>query len=68
MWCDDEKCKDCLLLPICMGGCPLHRIKNKKEAANFNLCSARKDNLNKFLEYHYGKRKMQNSTTTPTLV
>lgn len=27
---EDEECKKCSCLPICMGGCPNYRIKNKK--------------------------------------
>lgn len=33
---DDEKCKDCIFLPICFGGCKFHRYHLKKYACAFN--------------------------------
>ena len=65
---EEKECRDCLLLPICSGGCPLHRLKNKTEATDYNLCTTRKDNLNKFLEYHYAKRKLQNEDKITSII
>ena len=40
----DPTCKDCRVLPICMGGCPARRLSGKKD-----ICVAFKDNLEKYL-------------------
>ena len=42
---EDEECKDCKLLPICMGGCPYQRVINKKRA-----CNRFKGNMNDFMK------------------
>ena len=39
----DAECKDCLLFPICTGGCSWYRNKNKFEDGKFNLCYEYKD-------------------------
>ena len=31
---DDDACKQCMLLPICNGGCPIRRLNNKKKNLN----------------------------------
>lgn len=35
----DSKCKNCLLFPVCTGGCAWYRSRNTYEGANFDLCS-----------------------------
>lgn len=50
---DDDKCKECLLLPVCGGGCPYMRLKKEYEGKDVELCSLLKDNLNDFLLIHY---------------
>lgn len=56
---DDPKCKDCFFFPICGGGCPQYRLKNKFEGGHYNLCSTLNDEtedfeyLNRCLEEHY---------------
>lgn len=35
----DDKCKDCMVFPICGGGCAWYRLKNLKEDKEFNVCS-----------------------------
>ncbi len=40
---EDDKCKDCLLFPVCSGGCSWYRYKNSFEGAHFNVCSQFKD-------------------------
>lgn len=59
---DDDACKQCMLLPICNGGCPIRRLNNKKKNLNENLCTARKDFLQQFLETHYEIRLKQRNT------
>ncbi|MDO4605502.1 MAG: radical SAM protein [Helcococcus sp.] len=35
---EDENCKECKYLPICMGGCPYHRLTEKeKECSKYKL-------------------------------
>ena len=50
---EDEECKSCKLFPICDGGCHWMRLKNKYEGKNYDLCTNRKNHLDKFLELHY---------------
>lgn len=40
-----DKCKDCLELPLCMGGCPLERMKR-----GYPICSEYKDSLSKYIK------------------
>ena len=49
---EDPKCKSCILLPVCGGGCPYLRIKNEFEGKDVNSCPLIKDNLNEFLFAH----------------
>jgi len=50
---EDEKCKSCEIFPICDGGCQWMRIQNLTKNKDFNLCSTRKNNMDKLLELHY---------------
>lgn len=45
-----KKCKDCKVLPICIGGCP-DAMKNS--ADNQPVCGTVKYNLDKVIEYYY---------------
>lgn len=49
---DDAKCKKCLLLPVCGGGCPYERIKRDYENSNINVCPLIKGNLKSYLMNH----------------
>lgn len=49
---DDEQCKECLLLPVCGGGCPYNRIKRDSEDNNINVCPLIKGNLKNYLLNH----------------
>ena len=40
---EDEKCKDCRYLPLCMGGCPHNRMENLK------ICAQYRYNLDEYL-------------------
>lgn len=42
---EDEECKKCKLLPICMGGCPYQRVVNKKKG-----CNRFKENMDDFMK------------------
>lgn len=50
---DDQQCKECLLLPVCGGGCPYDRIKRDYEDNNINVCPLIKENLKGYLLNHY---------------
>ena len=40
---NDPNCKDCLVFPICSGGCGHYRYRNKFEGANFEVCTRFRD-------------------------
>ena len=42
------ECSNCETLPLCMGGCPYHKIKNNK-----NQCSQYKYNVDNILDLYY---------------
>jgi uncharacterized protein len=46
---EDDKCKSCIHLMSCKGGCPRDRIFNEYFDGNFNTCDPRKGDLKKFL-------------------
>ncbi|MGM0607910.1 MAG: radical SAM protein [Candidatus Muiribacteriota bacterium] len=48
-----SKCSECFFLPICNGGCPNLRYRNKYENTKFDTCLFHKNNLDSFLEAHY---------------
>lgn len=60
---EDAECKDCFFFPICGGGCPQYRLKNKYENGKYNLCPVQNDQkmdkqyLSQCLEKHYNKIK-----------
>lgn len=49
---DDDKCKDCLLLPVCFGGCPYQRIKRDYEKKDLDICPSMKEYLKANLLMH----------------
>lgn len=51
----DEKCKSCIKLPICQGGCPYLRIKNKE-----TVCHYKAKNFKKTLSLLYKDYKKVN--------
>lgn len=48
----DQKCRECVCLPICTGGCPMARIREKYEGATVDYCSVAKHNLKAYIERH----------------
>ncbi len=52
-----KKCKNCFYLPVCNGGCPNLRYRNKYEDTDFETCLFHKGNLDTFLEAHYEIRR-----------
>lgn len=49
---DDKQCKECLLLPVCSGGCPYNRLKRDYEKEDVNVCPIMKGHLKSFLLNH----------------
>ena len=49
----DEACLNCFFLPICNGGCPEKRIRNKHCNAQFDNCIVQKDDMENILDLHY---------------
>ena len=49
---EDSKCQECLLFPVCGGGCPYSRIQNEYEKKHVNVCPLIKDHLEEFLLTH----------------
>ncbi|MCM1141597.1 MAG: SPASM domain-containing protein, partial [Muribaculum sp.] len=49
---DDKNCRECVLLPVCSGGCPYDRIKNTADG-KFQNCPLIKTNLEEFLWIHF---------------
>ncbi len=43
----EDKCKDCKLIPICLGGCPYDRQNNKDE----DRCSVYKHSMDDYLQF-----------------
>ena len=52
----DTECCNCNVFPICGGGCPLDRIKNRRKKEKSN-CSFYKTQLSKLLPYLYNINK-----------
>ena len=48
-----EECRECMVFPVCDGGCGRQQYRNKFEGGEFQLCSGLKDNnvLKKMLLY-----------------
>jgi len=46
-----SECRDCTILPICLGGCPIHGMKSVSD--NRGACSPYKFNLREMLELRY---------------
>lgn len=42
----DKRCKDCLLFPICSGGCGWYRFRNNFEKGEFDICTHFHDKIN----------------------
>lgn len=49
---DDDRCRACLLLPVCAGGCPYARIIDMDKKTN-KACPLNVTNLADYLWEHY---------------
>mgnify|MGYP001266359589 CR=1 FL=1 len=54
---EDDDCKKCKLLPICMGGCLSVALKHKNGQKNIDKCSFFKGRIKEFLEITYSMKK-----------
>ena len=52
---DEKKCQECLMLPICSGGCPFKRLDvlYNKDKDYSEFCTLFKDNLNSYLHTYF---------------
>lgn len=50
---NDPQCLECFFFPICSGGCPEKRIRNKHCNACFDTCAMYKDSIEEVLDLHY---------------
>ena len=50
---NDPKCKNCVIMPICAGGCNLQRYENKHFDKKINVCPIDISDLPNLLELHY---------------
>jgi uncharacterized protein len=57
----DETCNNCFFFPICNGGCPEKRIRNKHSNAQFDMCILQKDDMENMLDIHYEVKQKINS-------
>lgn len=55
---EDPKCRECKYLPLCNGGCPIHRIENEFDDGINNCCIHYKGYMEEFLKEHIRRRKM----------
>lgn len=51
----DNKCRKCSYLPICDGGCNLHRVRYLERKIPYNVCRINEEGLVKFVETYLGK-------------
>ncbi len=49
---DDDKCRECVYLPICHGGCPMERIENLIDGKRNDVCTSHKDHIEEFMKIH----------------
>lgn len=49
----DKECQECLLYPVCGGGCPYERIKRHERGENPNDCPLLKQDIDEYLWNHY---------------
>ena len=59
---EDNQCRECPYLPLCLGGCPIQRVQNKFYGAHNNHCTYYKGHIQEFIAEHVRKKEagMQN--------
>lgn len=56
---ESNTCRQCKYLPICNGGCPIHRIQNEFEGDNNSCCTHYKGYMEEFLKIHIACKKQE---------
>ncbi|MBQ8957479.1 MAG: SPASM domain-containing protein [Bacteroidales bacterium] len=54
---DDPECRQCMLMPVCDGGCTIRRLRRDKDGLATDLCPPLKNDLERNLEIHYETKK-----------
>lgn len=63
---ESSKCKECISLPICIGGgCPHKRIENKFYKKQFNYCTYFHDKLEEYMMFQYEKKDFEDKKIIP---
>lgn len=60
---ENHECTQCILFPVCNGGCPYERIKRMEQGMNPNDCPLIKTELDDYLWNHYIFKQRNKSTT-----
>ena len=53
---EDDACEQCLLFPICDGGCSKMRLLNKRDNGTRDVCSYFKKHIKALLEIHFKQK------------
>ncbi|MDE6826993.1 MAG: SPASM domain-containing protein, partial [Paramuribaculum sp.] len=61
---EDETCKECIMLPICPGGCPHTRLVDERSGTR-NACPLNVRNLKDYLWEHYKVIQKRNEKREP---
>ena len=56
---NEPECLNCFFFPICNGGCPEKRIRNKHNNACFDTCAIQKNAIEELLDLHYEIKQKQ---------
>lgn len=56
---ENETCKECIMLPICPGGCPHTRLIDERNGTR-NACPLNVRNLKEYLWEHYNVIQKRN--------
>jgi uncharacterized protein len=58
---NDDTCLNCFFFPLCDGGCPEKRIRNKHCKAKFDNCMVQKDDMENILDLHFEVKQKINA-------
>lgn len=56
---DDPRCRRCAYLPICQGGCPIHRIENEFQQGENDCCTYYKGHMEEFILHHIRMKEFE---------
>ena len=49
---DDNRCRECVYLPICHRVCPMERIENRMDGKRNDVCTSHKGHIEEFMKIH----------------